>query len=171
MSTVIRAATVADAGGIAGVYNYYILNSPATFEEQAVDEAGMRARMSSGMEHGYPWVVAEAAGRIVGYAYAGLWKARSAYRYSAEVSIYLDHESTAGGLGTRLYTVLFAELRKRQVHILIGGITLPNPASQALHEKFGMKKVAHFERVGFKQNQWWDVGYWQMELVAESDLF
>ncbi|PID45615.1 MAG: hypothetical protein CSB47_08185 [Proteobacteria bacterium] len=84
--------------------------------------------------------------------------------FTVEVSIYLSHQITSRGLGTQLYNALFSSLREKSVHIVIGGITLPNAASIALHEKFGMEKVAHFKEVGYKFGKWLDVGYWQVKL-------
>ena len=111
-----------------------------------------------------PWLVAEQSGQVVGYAYATKWKARSAYRFSVESSVYLAQSVIGQGLGSKLYEALFALLKERGVHVVIGVITLPNPASIAFHEKLGLKKVAHFEEVGFKFNKWLDVGCWQIAL-------
>ncbi len=113
-----------------------------------------------------PWLVAEDGGVVIGYAYAGKWNVRSAYRHTVESTVYLSHSSVSKGWGIGLYTALFDRLRQKSIHTVIGGITLPNPASVALHEKFGMKKVAHFSEVGYKFGQWLDVGYWQTELKA-----
>lgn len=160
----IRPATPADCEALAEIYNHYIRHSAATFEEQALDSAEMSARLQRVCELGYPWVVAEQNGVIVGYAYASRWRERSAYRFSVESTVYLAPGASGNGWGTRLYSVLFEELRKLGVHAVIGGITLPNPASVALHEKMGMQKVAEFPEVGFKQGQWLDVGYWLLNL-------
>ena len=100
-------------------------------------------------------------GHITGYAYATKWKARSAYRFAVETTVYLADGLARQGLGSRLYEELFGLLKERQIHAAIGGIALPNDASVALHEKFGMRKVAHFEQVGFKFGKWVDVGYWE----------
>jgi L-amino acid N-acyltransferase YncA len=97
----------------------------------------------------------------MGYAYAQPWKGRSAYRYSVEVSVYLDHQITQQGIGSRLYGELFQILAERGFHAVIGGVTLPNPVSVRLHEKFGFEKVAHFKEVGYKFGKWIDVGYWE----------
>ena len=125
-----------------------------------MNAAEMQARMSAVAELGYPWLVAEADDAVVGYAYANRWRERSAYRFSVESTVYLAQHASGRGL----YQALFDELRQRDVHVVIGGITLPNPASVALHEKMGMRKVAEFPEVGFKQGQWLDVGYWQLNL-------
>jgi L-amino acid N-acyltransferase YncA len=161
---VIRPATAQDAEGIAGIYNHYIANTVITFEEQIVTPEQMAARIETVGSSSLPWMVAKRGGQLLGYAYAAPWKARSAYRFSVETTVYLDPEALGQGVGSRLYETLFADLGKRGVRAAIGGIALPNPASVALHEKLGMKKVAHFERVGFKFDQWIDVGYWQINL-------
>jgi phosphinothricin acetyltransferase len=169
----IRAVHAADAQALADLYNYYIVHSLATFEEQQVSAADLQARMTAVAGLGLPWLVAEQGteqgAMLVGYAYANRWRERSAYRYSAEVTVYLAPEHLGEGWGRRLYSALFADLRAAGVHAVLAGITLPNPASVALHEKMGMRKVAHFEEVGFKQGQWLDVGYWQMQLEGSRE--
>jgi phosphinothricin acetyltransferase len=111
---------------------------------------------------GYPWLVAEVDGSLAGYAYASRWRERPAYRYTAESTIYLSQESGGHGYGSKLYNALLDELRAGGFHAVIGVITLPNPASIALHEKLGFSKVAHFSQVGYKFEHWLDVGYWQL---------
>ncbi|MEY4640151.1 MAG: Phosphinothricin N-acetyltransferase [Pseudomonadota bacterium] len=160
----IRPAMPQDAAALCTIYNHYIVNSVITFEEVTVAESEFATRIANVQDAGLPWLVAEDAGTAVGYAYAVAWKERSAYRFSVEASVYLAHTYTGKGWGTRLYDALFVELRKTQVHVVIGGIALPNAASVALHEKMGMKTVAMFPEVGFKFGRWIDVGYWQVEL-------
>lgn len=162
----IRAAETRDAAAIAEIYNFYITNTVVSFEDREITAADMLARLHDGGRNKLPWLVAEIDGRVVGYAYAGKWRGRPAYRFAAEVSVYLPEDSTGRGIGTALYHALFAELRARSFHVVIGGIALPNPASVALHEKSGMVKVAHFKEVGFKFGQWVDVAYWQRFLGA-----
>jgi phosphinothricin acetyltransferase len=161
---VIRSATSSDADSIARIYNHYILNTIITFEEQTVSAQEIAGRIAEANSASLPWLVAEQDGQIVGYAYASKWKGRSAYRFSVESSAYLDPNAVGNGYGTKLYEHLFASLRECGIHLVIGGIALPNPASVALHEKFGLKKVAHFNEVGFKFEKWIDVGYWQLKL-------
>ena len=157
----IRPAAASDAQAIAGIYNHYIVNSSITFEEQQVSAQQMSERIGEVQAASLPWLVKEQAGRVVGFAYAGKWKARSAYRFSVESSVYVEHGAAGHGFGSGLYEALFAALKERGVHAIIGGIALPNEHSVALHEKFGLRKVAHFEQVGFKFGRWIDVGYWQ----------
>jgi L-amino acid N-acyltransferase YncA len=160
----IRTAMAGDAEAIARIYNHYVASTIITFEEQAVSAGEMAARMAEIAAAHLPWLVAEQDGRIVGYAYASKWKGRCAYRFSAECTVYLDPDRLGMGYGTKLYERLFAALRECGMHAVIGGVALPNPASVALHEKLGMKKVAHFGEVGFKFDRWIDVGYWQATL-------
>jgi len=160
----IRLARAGDAPSIAGIYNHYVRNSVITFEEADVSDSDMAARISTVLSAGMPWLVAVEGDDIRGFAYAGEWKGRCAYRYSVEITVYLAHDAVGGGLGSRLYRELFSRLEDSPVHVAVAAIALPNPQSVSLHEKFGMQKVAHFPEVGFKFGRWIDVGYWQVIL-------
>ena len=164
IGVVVRAAEPRDAGEVAGIYNHYVTQAVVTFEEEQVSADEFVRRMQEVRAASLPWVVAEMEGRVVGYAYARPWKERSGYRFSVEVAVYVDPELAGRGIGSGLYSRLFEDLEARGVHAVIGGIALPNEASVALHEKFGMRKVALFEQVGFKFGRWIDVGYWQRTL-------
>jgi L-amino acid N-acyltransferase YncA len=160
----IRVVLTTDAPTIATIYNHYVAETVSTFEEHPVPPDEFNRRIESVQSASLPWLVAEQNGDVIGYAYANKWQTRSAYRFSVEVTVYLSHTVTRRGIGTALYAALFPMLKARGVHVVIGSITLPNEASVALHEKFGMHKVAHFEQVGFKLDRWLDVGYWQCTL-------
>lgn len=160
----IRAATLADAEAVAAIYNHYITRTVVTFEEEAVLPAEIAQRMNTIWSASLPWLVAEVGGEVSGYAYASKWNGRCAYKFSAEITVYLAPAQTGRGLGSRLYGQLFPLLRERGMHAVIGGIALPNDASVALHEKFGLEKAGHFKEVGFKFDRWIDVGYWQRTL-------
>ena len=160
----IREVLVSDAAAIASIYNYYILHTVITFEEQVVAVDDMAERIRQSKSSGLPWLVAKEGDEVIGYAYASKWKGRCAYRFAVEVTVYLSVKATANGWGTKLYEALFAALKQGAFHTVIGGIALPNEASIALHEKFGMQQVAHFKEVGFKFEEWIDVGYWQGQL-------
>ncbi len=162
-----RPAVATDIAAVTDIYNHYILNSTATFEEQPLSPADMAQRVEDVGSQSFPWLVAESDDGIQGYAYATRWRTRAAYRFSAEVSVYVRPGSGSRGVGTLLYAELFPRLRERGINAIMGGITLPNPASVAFHEKCGMNKVAHFARVGYKFERWLDVGYWQL-LLGES---
>ena len=156
----IRDATAADAAAIAEIYNHYVLHTIVTFEEEVVPASEMAARIEEVYASQLPWIVAEREGKVVGFAYASKWKGRCAYRYSTETTVYLAPDQGGRGIGSELYGRLLPMLQERKLHAVMGGIALPNPASVALHEKFGMKKVAHFKEVGYKFDRWIDVAYW-----------
>ena len=160
----IREATQQDTRAIAAIYNYYVLNSTVTFEESPVTSEKIGERIALSQSHGLPWLVEDNGNDILGYAYATPWKARSAYRFSVESTVYVSNEAHGQGHGTVLYRELLSRLEDNGVRTVVGGVTLPNPASVGLHEKLGMKKVAHFENIGFKCGRWLDVGYWQLQL-------
>lgn len=160
----VRDATLLDAHGIVSIYNHYIAHTTVTFEETPVSADAMCQRIQRVNDAMLPWLVLEHNGQLIGYAYAAPWKERSAYRFAVEISVYLAPEQTGKGRGSILYKSLFGGLLKSGIHVAIGGVTLPNAPSVALHEKFAMTKVAHFEEVGRKFGQWLDVGYWQVKL-------
>ena len=160
----IRPATPADAQALVNIYNHYINDTVITFEETPLTAADFAARIQKVLDGGYPYFVAEEDGRIVGYSYASQFRARVSYRYTVESTVYLDHTITGKGYGTQLYSALIEQLREQGYHLVLGGVTLPNPASQALHEKMGFEKVAHFHEVGFKFKRWLNVGFWELKL-------
>lgn len=164
----IRVAASSDASAIAAIYNHYVTETVITFEEQPVDAAEMSRRIEELQSASLPWQVAEEEDQVVGYAYAAPWKTRSAYRFSVEITVYVAPGKLGRGIGSMLYSQLFAALQTLGVHAVIGGIALPNEASVALHEKFGMEKVAHFREVGFKFNRWVDVAYWERILDGSA---
>ena len=121
----------------------------------------MASRLRQVEEAPLPWLVAEQSGAIAGYAYATPWKPRRGYRFSAEVTVYVESGGQRRGVGSALYEHLLPAVRARGIHAAMGGIALPNASSVALHEKFGFEKVAHFRETGFKLGRWIDVGYWE----------
>lgn len=164
LTLILRDATADDAEAIVAIYNPFIADTTISFEEEPVSAAAMRQRMADVKAGGLPWIVAEVEGKVAGYAYATKWRVRAAYRYAVESSVYLSGAFAGQGLGSALYGELLARLRAANIHLVIGGIALPNPASVALHEKMGYEKVAHFSEVGRKFDSWIDVGYWQLRL-------
>jgi phosphinothricin acetyltransferase len=159
----IRAVNAADAAAICAIYNLYVQTTVITFEQADISESDMVKRIQEYTAL-YPWLVAEADGKVVAYAYASRWRARAAYDQTAESTIYVDKNYTGRGIGRPLYLELLRELKARGMHVVVGGIALPNDASVALHEKCGFEKVAHFPQVGRKFERWVDVGFWQVTL-------
>ncbi len=159
----IRPATPNDAERICDIYNHYIQNSIFTFEETPVSTNEMRRRILE-IAARLSWLVYESDHTVVGFAYAGPWKSRSAYRFSVESTIYLAPDVLGRGIGYTLYQTLIRALRP-SCHCVIAGIALPNAASVALHERCEFVQVAHFKQVGYKLGRWIDVGYWQLILT------
>ncbi|MCK5902999.1 MAG: N-acetyltransferase [Cocleimonas sp.] len=156
----IRNATADDADIICNIYNDYIENTVISFEEAPLSVTEMKQLINRVLDQ-YLWLVFEKDQQVLGYAYANQWKERSAYRYTLETTIYLAPQAIGQGIGTQLYAALIKQLNHKGIHNIVACIALPNIQSVALHEKLGFKKVAHFEAVGRKFNQWIDVGFWQ----------
>lgn len=165
MTLHIRTAQASDAQPLVDIYNHYILHSTATFEEALINAADMAERIAVVQQAQLPWLVASNEQKFVGYAYARRWHTRSAYRFTAECTVYIAPDAHKQGYGRRLYAELIEQMRQRDFRQLLGVITLPNPASQALHEALGFEKAGQFNAVGFKFGQWLDVGYWQLSLT------
>ena len=160
----IRRVVPADARAISGIYNYYVNNTEISFEEKPVSINEMEKRIRETTAE-YPWFVAEKEGSILGYAYTNKYRERSAYRYTAELTIYIKNGEEGKGLGAELMGRVIEETRKKGVHTLISAIAIPNERSVTIHEKFGFKKVGHLKDVGFKLDRWIDVGYWELVLT------
>jgi L-amino acid N-acyltransferase YncA len=161
----VREAMPEDAGAIAGIYNYYIAESVATFEIEpvAVEEmAGRMARISAE----YPYFVAVEESTVVGYCYLNQWNNRRAYGFTVEATVYVNPTHVGLGVGRMLYAALFEQARELGFHAVIAGISLPNPASVRLHESFGFEKVAQFRETGYKLGRWIDVGFWELLLAT-----
>ena len=159
----IRSAQPSDSQAIAEIYNYYVMNSHATFETEPIDGEEMKTRVKRVLEElKLPWNVLEEDNEVVGYAYATQWKARAAYARTTETSVYLHKDHFGKGYGSRLYIALLNQLKKEGYHAIIGGISLPNEGSIKLHEKLGFEKVGVLKQVGYKFDRWIDVGYWEL---------
>jgi phosphinothricin acetyltransferase len=162
MSPSIRPAAASDAAAVADVYNWYVRHTVVSFEEEPVSADEMRRRIES-ISAEYDWLVLERDDSLLGFAYAGPFRPRAAYRSSTESTIYLRHGLEGQGLGGGLYRELIDRTLARGYRTLIGGIALPNEASTRLHEKLGFVKVGHLCGVGRKLDRWVDVGYWQLD--------
>lgn len=163
----IRKATSADVQAMVDIYNHYVVDTIISFEETPIAAEDLTQRLRNVLESDLPWLVAERNGQLLGYAYATKWKERHAYRFSVEVTAYVAPGMARQGIGSQLYDHLLPALKHKNIHAAMGGISLPNEASIALHEKHGFKKVAHFKEVGYKFDRWIDVGYWQLVLSQE----
>ena len=159
----IRHIEPKDYQQVCDIYNHYVLTTTASFEIDPVSLEEMERRVQE-FTPTHPWLVYEQDGKVIGFAYASKWRPRPAYRFTSEVTIYLDKEHLSKGIGKQLYKELFRQLKELGMHSMIATIALPNGKSQALHESFGFKQVARFKDMGYKLDQWIDVGYWQCML-------
>lgn len=153
-----------DAYAVAEIYRAAVEGGVATFEEEAPDAAEMAARMRQVLER-TPWLVAEDGDRVVGYAYAGPHHARPGYRWSVNLSAYVAEGRRGTGIGRRLYDELLVLLRRQRFVNAYAGVTLPNHASQRLHEAIGMRRICVYERVGYKLGAWHDVAWYALRLA------
>jgi L-amino acid N-acyltransferase YncA len=163
----IRAARADDAGAIAAIYAPHVTVGTASFEEEAPDARAMRARMGKG-DGLYPWLVATDggdAGGVLGFAYAGAYRERPAYRWTVETTVYVSGAVQRQGVGRLLYEALVDTLSAQGFAQAIAAVALPNDSSIALHEATGFRRAGVIREVGFKRGQWVDVGYWQRELA------
>lgn len=162
-TTELRLAEAADFAPIAAMTNHYIRTTAIHFGTTEVTAAELRALWQEHHDR-YPWLVATRGETVLGYAKAGVFRARAAYLWSTETGIYLDPTELGQGLGSPLYAQLLAMLRAQGFHTAIGGIALPNAASVRLHERLGFHHCGTFARVGRKFDRWHDVGFWQLDL-------
>lgn len=157
MTVRVRAATDADLPAIAAIYAHWVLHGPATFEEVPPSEAEMTARRTKVLAAGLPYLAAEIDGTLVGYAYATVYRERSAYRFTAEDSIYVHPDFNRKGVGAALLGALIERCESlgcRQMVAVIGDSA--NSPSIRLHERFGFEAAGVLKSVGFKFGRWLD---------------
>lgn len=164
----LRVATPDDAAAVADVYRPYVAETAVTFEETAPDVEEMTAKMERTLAT-HPWFVAERDGQVVGFAYASRLRDRPAYRWTAELSVYVDRQQRGEGIGAALYCALLATLERQGFESAYGVVTLPNPESVGFHESFGFERIARFPEVGHKHGEWHDVAWYERGLGERSD--
>jgi len=164
----VRNATPADAAACAAIYAPYVTGTAATFETDPPTRSEMSERITKALRD-HAWLVLEQDGRVVGYAYGGPFKARAAYRWSCEVSVYLEQGRARRGGGRKLYAALLGRLARRGYLTAAAGTTLPNEASVALHAAMGFEPVGTYRRIGYKHGAWHDVAWMQKTLAAGQD--
>src|SRR5512142_1544352 len=159
----IRIARSEDAEGMLAIYAPIVSETTISFEMEPPTVEEMRRRIETTLAK-LPWLVWEADGRIMGYAYASRHRERAAYQWSVDVSVYVAEEARGRGLGRRLYAPLLGMLEDLGYYSALAGIALPNPASVGLHEAMGFKPIGVYRNIGYKSGAWRDVGWWQRQL-------
>lgn len=159
----IRLATIYDSEQILEIYAPYVETTTISFETIVPSKEEMKARIEHTLETN-PWIIFEEDKYIIGYAYASKHRERAAYKWAVDISIYVRQDSRGKGIGKELYTKLLSILKLQGYCNVYAGICLPNESSVGLHEYFGFKKIAHFNKVGYKFGKWHDVGWWELFL-------
>jgi phosphinothricin acetyltransferase len=156
----IRSAVPSDLPRLTEIYNHYVIHTPVTFD---VEPYTVERRQSWFEQFGasgrYRLLVAEQAGQVVGYAGTTRFRPKAAYETTVETTIYCALGTTGKGIGRQLYEVLFRAVEREDIHRFVAGYALPNPASEALHERFGFKLVGVFTENGRKFGRYWDVAW------------
>jgi phosphinothricin acetyltransferase len=165
MAFAIRIAGPHDAPFVAELYRPVVELTAISFETDPPAASEIRRRIEETLRF-HPWLVADYDGRIIGYAYASSHRVRAAYRWSVDTSVYVEVAFQRRRVGLALYTSLLRILVAQGHFNAYAGITLPNPASVAMHESAGFRPLTVYRNVGYKLGQWHDVGWWQMELQA-----
>ncbi len=163
----VRPGSEADLTRINEIYNHYVVNTPVTFDIEPITMPQRRRWFERYAESGtHRLLVVEAGGVVVGYADSHQYHARQAYDTTVEVTAYCAPEATGRGIGTRLYTALFEAIQGEDVRTALAGMTLPNAASAALHERFGFSLYGVQHDVGRKFGRYWDVAWYEKRLSA-----
>jgi L-amino acid N-acyltransferase YncA len=161
----VRDASPLDGEACAAIYAPYVTETAISFETVAPTGAEMAERIASAIA----WFVGEVDGRVAGYAYAGRFHPRAAYRWACEVGVYLAPGHQRKGAGRALYDVLLPHLTERGYRSAIAGMTLPNPGSEGLHRALGFEPVGTYRDIGYKFGAWHDVAWTQRILAAGDD--
>ena len=168
----IRLACAEDAEELLAIYAPYVKNTAVTFEYDVPDAGEFRSRIAETLKR-YPYLVAEEKGKILGYAYAGAFRKRAAYQYSAEMSIYLEEHCRGRGTGRLLYRELEKRLFRQNVRMVYAGVTTSDrkedayvtDASVRFHEKMGYTKIGEYHSCGYKFGQWYNVSWFEKALT------
>ena len=164
----IRSIELSDAEAVRDIYAPFVSDSATSFETEPPDTTAIQQRIRD-LTGQYPWLVFEADGKVLGYAYASSYRARKAYQWCVEVSVYVHDKARKCGVGRALYLSLFDVLRRQGYANAYGGITLPNPASVGLHESLGFTTIGVYSRVGYKFGHWHDVIWLQLRLLETDE--
>jgi phosphinothricin acetyltransferase len=164
----VRPATADDAAACAAIYEPYVRHTAVTFEVDPPTAAEFAERIAAA-NRTHAWLALEQDGTVTGYAYGTVFKARAAYRWSCEVSVYLERSEHRRGGGRALYEALFTRLAERGYRTAVAGMALPNAASVGLHRALGFEPVGIYRRIGWKHGRWHDVAWMQRALLTGDD--
>lgn len=163
----VRSVALEDAKHLVEIYRPYVEETAITFDYAVPTIYEFEEKITKIIQN-YPFLIAEKDDKILGYAYAGEFYPKDAYKWTAEITIYLDKDSRGKGIGETLYANLEKELLDRGIYHLTSCIAYPDEGSITFHKKRGFRKVAHFEKVGYKFERWWDVVWYQKDIRDEN---
>jgi len=164
-SVTVRTARIDDLPRLTAIYNHYVVHSPATFDLEPKTVEQRYEWLAQFKQTGrHRLLVAEATGAVLGYAGTMRWRPKPAYDSTVETTVYCAPDAVGRGIGARLYAALFEAIASEDVHRVVAGYVPPNPASAALHERFGFQPVGTFSEVGYKFGTYWDVCWLQKSL-------
>jgi phosphinothricin acetyltransferase len=166
----VRAATLDDLEALTEIYNHYIVHSAITFDLRPFTPTERRPWFDDHADAGPHrlLVATDDEGTCLGYSTSSRWRAKPAYNTTVEVTVYCHPDARGRGCGTALYGALFAALEREDVHTVVAGVSLPNPASLSLHERFGFRPVGVFHAVGRKFDRFWDVAWFERPLRLDA---
>jgi phosphinothricin acetyltransferase len=168
MAAIIRPAVLPDLPALTAIYNYYIINTAMTFDVVPFEPEGRRAWLDDHSAHGRHrlLVAVDALDTILGYATTSRWRPKAAYDTTVESTVYCRSDAVGRGIGRALYSALFEAIAAEDIHRIVAGISQPNPASVALHQRLGFRQVGVFSNVGRKFGKYWDVAWFERPLKA-----
>lgn len=166
MPATIRPATLSDLPALTAIYNHYIAHTTITFDLHPYEPDDRRAWFDDHASTGRHrlLVAADADGSLLGYATTSRWRPKAAYDTTVESSVYCRPDAVGRGIGRALYSALFEAIGGEDVHRIVAGVSQPNPASVALHLRFGFRQVGVFSSVGRKFGQYWDVAWFERQM-------
>lgn len=160
----LRPVKPEDAERIAQIYAPYVENTAISFEYVPPVAAEILSRIQKVLQRGYPYIVLEEEGQVLGYAYASAFREREAYKYTCETSIYVDQAHRRAGTGQILYSALLSLLKIQGYATAVAGTTTPNPQSSNFHRKMGFQPIGEFKNVGYKFGTWHSAEFFEMTI-------
>lgn len=163
----LRFARPDDAGTLCAILEPLIRATAMNFSSAAPAAADLAARIENALST-HPWIVAVEGDRVIGYTFARGWSPSEGERWSVETGLALAPDARGKGLGTRLYTAVLDVLSAQGFQNAFAGITIPNAASERLHERLGFRRYGVIERSGWKLGRWYDTSWWQKRLAGDD---
>lgn len=170
MAPIIRVARESDVPAMLDIYGPVVLETVISWEVEVPSREEFSGRLAKVQSLGFPWLVAEHDGKVVGYCYASPFRERYGYRFCCESTVYVHKDFRSMGVGLRLYETLFEVLRRQSFAVVVAGIAYPTPESEGFHRRFGFTRVGMNEGIGFKFGEWRSVAFYQRDLRHRDSI-